>query len=319
MSNISNHKTRYLFNEEYEPASSAREIGWVWKILRATLLVGIPLMLCVLTTGCDKTEAVIDTDTAAVAEESIPVAPDVPPETIKYGMLIDMTTSIPKELGTGLVASTINVISIPELSDDISSGMPALGAMRFYVSFVDANPLKTSNLPSSRYTANWTIPAVYPALPPEPDLADKNVTYEEYDAWTPKAETYRAQYQARADAINELKTGLAAIDLVEIRATAMASGIPASFDNLVRVMAASEGDQARIIIVSDLVSNSDINIASPTGMNGSIYGVIASYGTAETEAAIDSFNAFAAPYGLGEIIPYRPEAETDAISAWLSA
>jgi len=260
-----------------------------------------------------------DADTMiAVPVMEVVVSPEPVPEIVKYGILIDMTMSIPEELGAGLVTGTIEAISIPDLPGDLGGGMPAIGAQRFYISFVDANPLEASTLPSSVFSNDWTIPLVYPSLPPEPDLADPSVTYEDYDGWKAKEEAYRAQYRARKDAAASMKADLAAIDLTAIRDTAMASGIPSSFDKLARTIAAGEDGETRIIFVSDLDTNSHIEITSPVIMKGCLIGIIAGYGTVAADASIESFNAFVEPYGLGAVIPYRPEAEADAIAAWLS-
>jgi len=293
------------------------------KPLIITLIVIVLGLTLIGLSGCESAfgakDVVVDTGVGTDAETTeVTIPPDIPPETVFYGMLIDLTSSLPEELGIDLISGTIDAITIPDLPEDIEEGMPESGRKRFYISFIDANPLQDSTLPSSMYADDWLIPAVYPALPPIPDLTDINITYEKYDGWITKEETYRAQYLKRIDAVNAMKKDLADIDLIAIRETAKASGIPASFDKLIRTMAAGEGSEARIIFVSDLDTNNHIEIASPTVMNGSVIGVIAGYGTAETDVAIEDFNSFIEPYGLGKVIPYRSEAVADAIKAWLT-
>ena len=285
----------------------------------ATIIIAIILMTTALT-GCGQGENSIWGGTSA-AEENPAVNDSEPieaqPALVKYGILIDVTTSIPEELGSNLVALIIEALIMPDLPEDLSAGMRPIGAQRFYVSFVDANPLKTTNIPSAVASRDWLIPGV-DALPPRPDLANPDVKYETYSAWKKSEQAYRNQYQERGNALSAMKSGLAEIDLALIRETAQSSAIFASFDKLLRTMTPEDGSECRIIYLSDFENNSDVEIASINGVNGSVYAILSSYGTAETEQAIEAFNNFIAPYGFGPITPFRPEAERDAIFAWLS-
>lgn len=285
-------------------------------------VMGILLMLCMtaIMAGCSGGEARSSqmSDGADGSSQETSDINSVPAEEIvaKYGILVDMTTSVPEEQGIGLVSGIAEAISLPDLPDDISFGMPAVPERQYAIAFVNENPLDTKA--SQNCYLTWRVPGVA-ALPPEPDASDPSVTFDVYDKWADEAERYRADYQKCGDAVEEMKAGLRGIDLMAIRETAEGSGIPAAFDQLIRGMSPEDGDVFNVILISDLETNSDVETVPITGIKGNVVGIVTNWGMAETEELVQAFNGFIRADGFNEMMVFRPEATQDAIRQWLAS